>query len=346
MSKLRMVSLFSGLGSPEIALKELGYDLDILAWCEIDKYAATSYSAIHNEPETKNLQDVRNVHGGEFKNVDILFHGSPCQSFSMVGKHEGGNEGSGTKSSLMWESVRIVSNCLPKVVVWENVKGVLNKNHIDNFNKYLEQLELLGYSNSYKVISPRDIGESQSRQRVFVVSVLNDTPFVFPEYKPVKVRGIGEYLEDNVDTKYIVPYKTAHNFCVGNLSFTSRMIVSAHDEGAFCLVAKAGRDARTNNFVFFDKEHYKLEGIKYKDRKDIVAMLDNDLHIRALTPLEYWRLQGFDDKYYYTAQKAIADTYKHGMLSKADRQMYKQCGNSIHVGVLKSFLDKVFKKVY
>lgn len=240
----------------------------------------------------------------------------------------------------MWETVRIVSECKPKVVIWENVKSVLNKNHKHNFDAYLNELDSLGYTSSYKVISPRDIGEAQSRPRVFVVSILGGK-FEFPSTQKQRQRVIGDYLEPKVSESYILSKQSALVLANGNPNFKGRMTVLRHNDLANCLVAKGGKAARTNNFVLFDTEDYS----KLINPKDINYLVDNNIHIRGLTPLEYWRLQGFTDKQFYEAQKALADTYKNGELIKADAQLYKQAGNSINVKVLESFIGKVIEKL-
>ncbi|WWT40427.1 Type II 5-methyl-cytosine DNA methyltransferase [Staphylococcus phage PT94] len=336
MKEIRMVSLFSGIGAPEKALDNLNCNYKLINYCEIDKFASTSYSAIHNTDKNKNLFDVRKVNGNEFGEVDLLFHGSPCQSFSLVGKHEGGDRDSGTKSSLMWETVRIVKECLPKVVIWENVKSILNKRHKHNFELYLEELEELGYTSTYKIISPRDIGEAQSRARVFVVSTL-DGKFVFPEINKEYQKVLGDYLEDNIPPKYILPKYVVKTLGFNNTNFTGQMIISNYNDLAGCLVAKSGRAARTNNFLLYNNDDYK----RMSNNKDIEFLFENDIPIRSLTPLEYWRLQNFDDEDFYKAQKAIADTFKKGDKEKADSQLYKQAGNSINVKVLESFMGEV-----
>lgn len=338
MKNIKMLSLFSGIGAPEKALKNLGFDVDVINYCEIDKFASTSYAAIHEQNETLNLKDVSLVEGKDKKDIDILFHGSPCQSFSVAGKKEGGDEGSGTKSSLMWETVRIVTDAKPKIVIWENVKGVLSKSHRHNFDKYLTELESLGYSNSYKEINPRDIGESQNRPRVFVVSVLNSTPYIFPEIKEENIKPIKDYLEDDfVDERFIIKNENLKNFIGNNPVWAKRTTVKGLDDYAYCLVAKSGKACRTNNFVLYNQEDY----YKNLDIDNIQSLIDGNIPVRTLTPLEYWRLQGFSDEDFYTVRKALADKYKNGDVTKTDAQLYKQAGNSINVKVLESFIGDV-----
>ena len=113
--------------------------------------------------------------------VDLIMHGSPCQDFSLAGKQAGGDIGSGTRSSLMYETIRIVGKLRPKYVIWENVKNVLSKKHKHNFDNYLTAMESLGYTNYYQVLNAKDYGVPQNRERVFTVSILKDSNFKFPK---------------------------------------------------------------------------------------------------------------------------------------------------------------------
>ena len=110
MSKLKLLELFGGIGACSKALERLGIDYEIVDYVEIDKYAVKSYNAIHNtnfEPQDITTWDK------DIK-VDLIMHGSPCQDFSVAGKQAGGDEGSGTRSSLMYETIRIVDKLKPK----------------------------------------------------------------------------------------------------------------------------------------------------------------------------------------------------------------------------------------
>ena len=125
MGKLKVLSLFSGIGAFEKALTNIGVDYELVNYCEINEHASKCYSIIHGIPEELNLIDVTKIDTSQLKDFDLLTHGSPCQSFSMAGKQEGGVKGSGTKSSLLWETVRVIQSKKPKYVIWENVKNVL-----------------------------------------------------------------------------------------------------------------------------------------------------------------------------------------------------------------------------
>ena len=140
--------------------------------------------------------------------VDLIMHGSPCQDFSLSGKGAGGDEGSGTRSSLMYETVRIVEKLKPKYVIWENVKNLLSKKHRHNFDAYLEKMEQLGYTNYYQVLNAKDYGIPQNRERVFTISIKKDINinFEFPPKQELKLK-LKDMLEDEVDEKYYLSDK-------------------------------------------------------------------------------------------------------------------------------------------
>lgn len=196
---LKILELFGGIGACSSALTRLGIEYEIADYVEIDKYAVKSYNAIHGtnfEPQDITTWD-KDI------DVDLIMHGSPCQDFSLAGKQAGGDKDSGTRSSLMYETIRIVEKLKPKYVVWENVKNLLSKKHFHNFNAYLETMEQLGYKSYYQVLNAKDYGIPQNRERVFTVSIRKniDTGFVFPEKQPLKLK-LKDMLEDGVDEKY------------------------------------------------------------------------------------------------------------------------------------------------
>lgn len=198
-TKLKVLELFGGIGACTAALKRLGIDFEVADYVEIDKYAVASYNAINKtnfEPQdiTKWDKDIE---------VDLIMSGSPCQDFSLAGLGKGGDKGSGTRSSLMYENIRIIEKLKPKYVIWENVKNLLSKKHIHNFNAYLEAMEQLGYNNFYQVLNAKDYGIPQNRERVFTISIRKDINklFTFPPKQELKLK-LKDLLEDEVDEKY------------------------------------------------------------------------------------------------------------------------------------------------
>lgn len=174
---IKLLELFAGIGACSSALDRLGIQHEIVDAVEIDKYAMASFNAIHNTDfKTQDIttwdKDIE---------VDLIMHGSPCQDFSLAGKQAGGDIGSGTRSSLMYETIRIVGKLRPKFVIWENVKNVLSAKHKHNFDNYLTAMQSLGYTNYYEVLNAKDYGVPQNRERVFTVSILKDSNFKFPK---------------------------------------------------------------------------------------------------------------------------------------------------------------------
>ena len=199
-----------GIGACSKALKRLGIEHEIVDAVEIDKYAIASFNAIHNT--SFKTQDIT-TWDKDIKDVDLIMHGSPCQDFSIAGKQAGGDLESGTRSSLMYETVRIVGKLRPKYVVWENVKNILSAKHKHNFNKYIDTLKTLGYNSYYQVLNAKDYGVPQNRERVFTVSIRKDidkNDFKFPEKQELKIK-LKDLLEDKVDEKYFLSKEKLEN---------------------------------------------------------------------------------------------------------------------------------------
>lgn len=207
---IRLLELFGGIGACTKALKRLGIDYTVVDYVEIDKYAVASYNAINGtdfKPQDITTWD-KDIE------VDLIMHGSPCQDFSIAGNQAGGDEGSGTRSSLMYETVRIVAKLMPKYVIWENVENVLSKKHKHNFDNYIKKMDNIGFDSYYKVLNAKDYGIPQNRKRIFVVSIrkdINDNGFVFPKKKELKIK-LKDMLEDNVDEKFYLSQKLINCF--------------------------------------------------------------------------------------------------------------------------------------
>ena len=196
---VRVLELFAGIGACSKAITRLGIEHEIVDAVEIDKYAIRSFNATHGtdfEPQDITQWD-------KDLDVDLIMHGSPCQDFSVAGLNKGGDKGSGTRSSLMYETLRIVEKVKPKYVIWENVKNLLSKKHRHNFDAYIEAMDKLGYHSNYQVLNAKDFGVPQNRERVFTVSIRNDlnVDFKFPEPQELAIR-LKDVLEPQVDEKY------------------------------------------------------------------------------------------------------------------------------------------------
>ena len=361
---MKVLELFGGIGAPRKALERLGIECEVVDYVEIDKYAVKSYNAIYGEnyePQDVTKWD-RNI------DVDLIFHGSPCQDFSIAGKGAGGEEDSGTRSSLMWHTVRIVEKLKPKYVIWENVKAVISKKHIETFDKYLEKMENLGYTNYYQVLNAKDYGIPQNRERVFTVSVLKEPTgnlllsfppkieykkinFTFPPKQELKLR-LKDMLEDEVDEKYYL--KNINEFVKKRYIEKGYIpeLFNPYNKKEIKNIAptqstQCGSTTSSCAVLYSDYSKKKIQEnisrINGKESGTITAnamqsfnhdncqMVNSGCRIRKLTPLECWRLMGFDDEDFYKAEQVNSNS-----------QLYKQAGNSIVVNVLETIFKELF----
>ena len=158
----------------------------------------------------ENVYDIEVENSHSFTANSTICHN--CQDFSIAGKQKGGTEGSGTRSSLLYETIRIVTECKPKVVIWENVPNLVSSKFQHVFMDYVRKMIALGYRSYYKVLNAKDYGIPQNRERVFTVSILGEhKPYVFPEKEPLHLRLI-DLLEKNVDESYYLSDKMIEKF--------------------------------------------------------------------------------------------------------------------------------------
>ena len=202
---MRILSLFSGIGAFEKALKNLNINYDLVGYCDIDKYASKAYSMVHNVSEDKNFGDITKINADELpKDIDLITYGFPCQDISVAGKQKGfADENGKTRSGLFFDALRIIETTKPKIAIAENVKNLTSKKFKFEFDIVLKSLEEAGYNNYWQVLNAKDYGIPQNRERVFIVSVRKDVDkgFEFPEKQPLKLR-LKDLLEDVVDEKY------------------------------------------------------------------------------------------------------------------------------------------------
>lgn len=200
---LRVVTLFSGYDSQCMALDRLGIEYELVAWAEIDKYAIAAHNAVYPQWKDRNMGDVSKADWSKIGGgIDLLTYSSPCQDFSQAGLMRGGEEGSGTRSSLLWEVKRAIEVLQPRYLLMENVKNLVSKKFIGLFNDWLKVLEEYGYENRWQVLNAKDFDVPQNRERVFVVSGKDGlAEFGFPRKEELKKR-LRDVLEPEVDEKY------------------------------------------------------------------------------------------------------------------------------------------------
>ncbi|MBR1565744.1 MAG: DNA (cytosine-5-)-methyltransferase [Oscillospiraceae bacterium] len=208
--KLRVMTLFSGYDSQCLALTRLGIPYDLVAWCEIDPHAVRAHNALFPQYAGRNLGDISQVDWEELadtldvcgKSIDLLTYSSPCQDFSNAGLQRGGTEGSGTRSSLLWECRKAIETLRPKRLLFENVPALVSARFKPTFDRWRQTLADLGYSNYWQCLNAKNYGVPQNRNRVFMVSILGEhAPYYFPKPFPLE-RRLKDVLETDVPERY------------------------------------------------------------------------------------------------------------------------------------------------
>lgn len=301
------MELFGGIGACTKALKNIGIKVNVVDYVEIDKYAVRSYNAI-NETQFE-PQDItkwnKNI------NVDLIMHGSPCQDISIAGLQSGADKDTGTRSSLMYETIRIVEKLNPKYVIWENVKNLLSKKHKHNFDNYIDKLEKLGYNSYYQVLNAKDYGVPQNRERVYTVSIRKDIDngnFKFPEKEPLKIT-LQDLLEKNVDEKY----------------YLTENMINYLENGKY-QSAKVSNKLKTTETGISPT----LDTMQGGNRQPFVKTQNK--RIRKLVPLECWKLMTFDNEDFYKAKET----------GNSNSQLYKQARK---FNCSKGFRKNIFKLI-
>ncbi|MGH2083459.1 DNA cytosine methyltransferase [Aerococcus urinaeequi] len=403
MEKLQLATVFSGIGAIEHALKRsfIPYDIvfasdngdrelnipeedikreleNISSYSErkdyIDElysnlrktnFVEKSYLANYGIDKSRFHQDVRFIDGYEYRDkVDLFVGGSPCQSFSMVGKRGGFED---TRGTLFYEFARLVGEIQPKVFIYENVRGVLSHDQGNTWAIMQNVFDELGYTWNYSILNAKNYGIPQNRERLFVVGFLDEAAgnnFAFPDANPLK-SVMKDYLEDNVSEKYYLGAKGI-DFVTKEKNLRKQ---NTQINGEIAVCQKANQQFNWHGDFIFEPID-SIEG-KYIDDKyflsdklvdyvmspgtkdfysrpeidlDIARPLLSSMHkmhragvdnyvttrgcIRKLTPRECLRLMGFCDSF----EIVVSDT-----------QMYRQSGNSIVVDVLIHIVLNIMK---
>lgn len=205
--QLKVFTAFSGYDSQCMALDRLhrhnpDFNYELVGWAEIDKYAIAAHNAVYPQWAERNYGDIAKIDWAQVPDFDLFTYSSPCQDFSQAGKQAGGTEGSGTRSSLLWECRRAILAKKPKYLLMENVAALVSQKFIRLFNAWQLELESYGYRNFAKVLNAKDYGVPQNRERIFMVSVLDEQArYEFPEPMPLPLR-LKDVLEPKVDERY------------------------------------------------------------------------------------------------------------------------------------------------
>lgn len=311
MNKVKILELFGGIGAIRKAFINLKIPYEVVDYVEIDKACVKSYNELYGEdykPKSVVGYKVPN------ENIDLIMHGSPCQDFSRIGKKQGGVKNSGTRSSLLFETIRIIKEMKdkPKWIIWENVKGVLDRNMRDSFFIYLKELENLGYESKYEILNAMDFGIPQKRERIFVVSCLGENNFSFNKLERKETRPLSELLEKDVSELYTMTQPYMLKFLNKGIDNSFRGRLKVIKDFSYTISTK---QMRVPNSGIID--------------------IGNGRY-RYLTERECLRLMGFDDNDIDKLEE-VHPRRKNCTSSK----LYKQAGNSIVVDILMCIISSI-----
>ena len=335
--RLRLATLFSGIGAPEFAAREVFDEVETIFACEIDKFARQSYLANHEVPIVF-YEDVCDLYARAYAGqIDILIGGSPCQDFSIAGQRAGED---GERGNLIWQFYRVVSEARPKVFVYENVKGFLSINGGKSYQRFLEALRGLGYLCHAEILNTKDYGIPQNRERVYITGFLDaDEYYAFSLAPKTGCGRLADFLDTSVEERYFLSDRALAHFCSKNPKFNGEFRPKdANENIANTLTTNPGH-RRTDTFIRAVNEIKILQrargfnkGAEFELCPTISSnsFEQNNLlkgeRIRKLTPRECLRLQGFPEDF----KIVVSDT-----------QAYKQAGNAMSVNVVKMILERI-----
>ena len=323
---MKVVSLFSGIGAYEKALKNIGVDVELVNYCEILKDKSKAYSILHNVSEDKNLWDVTKIDTDKMEDFDLLVYSCPCQSFSLAGKMKGLEDLRGT---LFYNALEVVKAKRPKYCVMENVANLAGKRFAKDFEAMRDSLEMLGYNNYWKCINAKEF-IPQIRDRVYLVSIredIDDGTFVFPIGEDSRnwwdiidlsdMRGLTERQQRMI------------NYARGlNTSDTINLEGDIQFDNAVITLRQSGLRFQNNREYPAITAHYGKGGGNFT----IIAR-DGKV-LGGITPRNCFKLMGFDFE--------DSDLLTQNGFSKSSQ--YVMAGDSVCVPVLEQIFKNLFQK--
>ena len=354
---LNIATVFSGIGSIEYTLKKMDIKYNTIFACDngerkLDKdiqeikdeikdmdcqsqkeyidnlynnlkkknFVYDTYKANFNIKKEKFYQDIRFLDGKQYEGkVDLFVGGSPCQSFSICGHYNGLDD---VKGTLFYDYARLIKEIQPKVFIYENVPGMITHDNGNTFKTISSIFDSLEYKWKYKIINSKNCGIPQNRRRLFIVGFrrdLNVMNFEFPQDINLDTQ-VKDYLDKNIDRKYY--YGETGFKWVTNVKNIGRRV------GINSMISRTQAANQQFNWcgdAIFESIEDK-EWIK-EDKKIYIGSYNGKKGIlRKMTPRECLRLMGYGDEF-----KIVVP----------DRQMYRQCGNSIVVNVLELIMKQI-----
>ncbi len=365
---LKIGTMFSGIGAIEYALKRLNLNTKIQFACDIDSFVKKSYFANYPIEESSWYDDVHKINGEIYKNkLDLLVGGSPCQSFSMIGKRKGLED---TRGTLFYEFARVINESQPNVFIFENVKGLLNHDSGNTFETIKATFNDLGYKYFFQVLNAKNYGIPQHRERVFVVGFKDKSvQFSFPSPILLEYR-MQDFLEDFIESKYYLKEKGV-KFVTSSKNKNKRY-TQINGEIALCqkanqqfnwhgdFVFEQNSESNFTDFIFdvndVEEKYYLSDKVSAyvlsSGTKTFKTSTKTDLEVARplLQSMHKMHRAGVDNYVTHTGRirkltpkeclrlMGFRDDFKQVV---SDTQMYRQAGNSIVVDVLIALLKQI-----
>lgn len=349
-NRIKIVSLFSGIGGFELGIKKSDLNSEIVFSSEIDKHATASYLA--NFVDNNLNGDITIISEKNIPNHEFLVAGFPCQAFSIAGKKRGFND---TRGTLFFDVARILKEKQPKYFLLENVKNLIAHDEGKTFKIIINTLNEIGYTVDFTIINSVEAGLPQNRERTYVVGILNykeietksdiRNKVIDKLKKTFEYRGfdffnslifnnqqqyIKDIIENTKEKKYMIQNGEVDKFLLSNKFYESgicqKKIIKLFD-----LPRHVWNDLERQRRV------YSIYGISptilaRSDTTKIYINNGNEVYIRKFTPRENFRLQGFDDNFIDNILKVASMT-----------QAYKEAGNAVSPPVITGIVNHLMK---
>ena len=337
---IRVFTAFSGYDSQLMALERLrqkhnDFNYECIGWSDIDDYAIKAHDLCFPYLSDKNYGDISKIDWDNVPDFDLFTYSFPCTDISSAGLKRGLEEGSGTRSSLLWECRKAILQKKPKFLVMENVKSLVDKKNKPSFDNWIRFLDEEGYNSYYKVLNAKDYaGIPQNRERIFCVSILKDVDkngYLFPEKIPLKKTIIGDIIDKDAMNVHYFGKKGVDYEILNERSISFRGWTYNEGEGLYA----------------YDSPRFRKGGLpglsrtlkKSPDNFYIYRMDDGELGIRQFTPKECFRLMDVPEKYISIMCDSVDDNNKSILKKTA---LLGLAGNSIVVGVIERIMEQIF----
>lgn len=325
---MRVVSLFSGIGAYERALKNVGIDVELVNYCEILKDKSRAYSILHNVSEDKNLWDVTNIDTSKIEDFDLLVYSPPCTTFSLAGKMQGLEDLMGT---LFYNALEVIKAKMPKYCVMENVANLAGKRFEKDFEAMRDALEMLGYNNYWKCINAKDF-IPQNRDRVYLVSIrkdFDDGLFEFPEGND------NRNWWDLIDLKDMRPLTNRQqrmvDYAMGkNIEDSVNLEGDVQFENSVITLRQSGLRFQNN------REYPTITAFYGKGGGNFTMIARDGKVLGGITPRNCFKLMGFE----------FDDSEKLTEAGFSNSSQYIMAGDSVCVPVLEGIFNNLLNKKY